>query len=144
MFPPNVLVTLVKVRLVPPSVVALSLIVAMVPDKTVTVTVRGPGGATCSEILTACCRSSPTVTLLIVIFGAVTVAVICVFSFDGMSNPAGYVRDRSVVPPVSESKTALASTLFGDAGNVIGLVMVPTVGSELVIGTSTVKPARTG
>jgi hypothetical protein len=70
--PTVVVVTFVKVRLVPPSRLPSLLIVAMVPSLLVTVTVTGFGGVAPRLIDMAICKLRPTVALPIVMFGAVT------------------------------------------------------------------------
>src|SRR5687768_16015037 len=97
------MVTFVKVRLVPPATVPSFVIVAMVPLLLVTVTVTGLGGAAPRKIDTPSCRSRPMVVLLIVMFGAVSVATIdC--KLLGVWKPTGGVRLIVVVPDVAGSK----------------------------------------
>ena len=68
----------------------------------VTVTVTGLGGVAPRKIDTPSCRSRPMVALLIVMFGAVTVAVID-WRLPGVWKPAGVVTLIVVVPAVAGS-----------------------------------------
>src|SRR5690242_12831795 len=139
MVPTLVVVTPGKVIVVPPRTVlwAAGVIAAIVPSLTVTVTSTGLGGVAPSVIASGTCRSLPTLTLVTLMFGAVTVAVIDV-KFDGVSNPAGCTTAITDEPDVAGSNAVFTAPIFGP--NTSGLVViVPTLGCELVTGTLTVK-----
>src|SRR5580704_9429339 len=88
MEPTLVDVTLVNVRLVPPTTVPLFEMVAMAGPLLVTVTVMGLGGVAPRLMPAEPCILTPVVTLPMLMLGAVTVAVICWYC-DGVLNPAG-------------------------------------------------------
>src|SRR5687768_4558151 len=136
MVPTLVDVTLVKVTVVSPTTAAFLLIVAFVPSLLVTVTVTGLGGAAASVMLRLTWRSRPTVASLMVIAGAVTVAVTdC--RLLGLLKPAGVVTLIVVSPAPAGSKNVAKSTELPDVKTAGLPTIVPAAVFELVTATFT-------
>src|SRR5436309_7769569 len=107
MVPTDVVVTFENVTLDVPVTVALVETVAMDVLLLVTVTVTGLGGVAPREMKTEVSRSPPTVTLPMLMLGAVTVAVIWV-KLPGVEKPAGVPTAIIEVPAARGSNAVLA------------------------------------
>ena len=108
---------------------------------TLIVTCTPPAGAAgCRSAMDGTCRLAPTLTGLIVICGAVTVAVRLVPVL-GVANPAGGVMLSRVLPAATDWKEMLLLTVL-PPWKVALPTIVPTPGVAFVMGTVTDNPPR--
>jgi hypothetical protein len=142
--PTEELVTFVNVTELVPSSAGSVETVASAPFALVTVTVIGLGGATPRDTDTAACKSTPTVVFAKLMFGAVTVAVICWKSL-GVLKPVG-------VPKLTVELPAVLGWNAGPGAEfdcppvmvVVGATRSPTLLSDVVKPMFNVNPPRTG
>ena len=140
--PTEVEVTPLKVTVLLPTAVRLVDISATLLAAIVTVTSTGLGGALDNDIKVPTCKSLPTVTLPMLILGAVTVATILLFTLAGTSKPAG-CTSTMVVAPAAIGSNAVFWAVPAPPLNTTGLtVSAPTAGSLLVKSTLIDCPAR--